>query len=270
MATCLSIVSQESKKVSKLQLGKMATLPASRTNRQIERESQIQFMNVFTDHQKESSMDMLKILQLKNFCSQVNSLETIVKDYPQALQYFSQYVRDHKGPPLDFHQDGFWTDLDAHLAVFHEPNNCLRRGSDNSQPQAGTSSIDQEDAALLKHIKVLRKGKPGTPKHRSAIKALGLRSDSTPDASKDKTPSEESKKSRGICFDMRDKGECRRGNKCRFSHDSTQIKTVKEQKASLSVFSVNMASTETDQALMEANHGLRLRVDHDLILLLTL
>ena len=89
---------------------------------------------------------------------------------------------------------------------------------------------------------MLQKGKPGTPKHRAAIKAFGLRSDSTLDASKDKTPSKESKKPRGICFDTRDKGECRRGNKCRFSHDSTQIKIAKEQKASLSVFSVNMVS----------------------------
>ena len=51
-----------------------------------------------------------------------------------------------------------------------------------------------------------------------------LKADSTLDASKDRTTSDETKKHRGVCFDMRDKGECRRGSKCRFSHDAEKIK----------------------------------------------
>ena len=140
-----------------------------------------------------------------------------------VLHFISQYVRGHKEPPLDFDLEGFWRDLDAHLSVFHDH----LRGSDNSQPHAGNSSIDQDDAALLKHIKVLRKGKPGSSKHRAAIKALGLKADSTLDASKDRTTSNETKKHRGMCFDMRDKGECRRGSMCRFSHDAEKIKEAK-------------------------------------------
>ena len=137
----------------------------------------------------------------------------------------------------------------------------MRRGSDNCQPQAGTSSINEEDAAFLKHIKVLRKGKPGSSKHRAAIKALRLKADSTLDASKDRTTSDETKKHRGVCFDMRDKGECRRGSKCRFSQDTARIKEAKDLKASIKVFSINMATDESDQALMEADHDFQKGVD---------
>ena len=97
----------------------------------------------------------------------------------------------------------------------------------------------------------------------AAINALGLKADSTLDASKDKTTSEESKKPRGVYFDMRDKGECRRGNKCCFSHDSTLIEEAKDQKASIKVFSINMATDESDKALMEADHNFQVGVVHD-------
>ena len=90
----------------------------------------IQYLNVFTDDQKESSTDMLKILRLKNFYLQVDNFEKIVKDDTQALQFISQYIRNHKEPPLEYDQDGFWRDLDAHLVVFHDANRN-RRGSDD-------------------------------------------------------------------------------------------------------------------------------------------
>ena len=73
--------------------------------------------------------------------------------------------------------------------------------------------------------------------------------------------SDDSKKPRGICFDMRDKGECRRGSKCRFSHDTALIKEAKDLKASIKVFSINMATDESDQALMEADHDFQKGVD---------
>ena len=90
-----------------------------------------------------------------------------------------------------------------------------------------------------------------------------MKADSTLDASKDRTTSDETKKHRGVCFDMRDKGECRRGSKCRFSHDAEKIKETKNLKASINVFSINMATDESDQALMEANSNLQERVLHD-------
>ena len=62
---------------------------------------------------------------------------------------------------------------------------------------------------------------------------------------------------------MRDKRECRRGNKCRFSHDTTRIKKAKDLKASIKVFSINMATDESDQALLEANSNLRKGVLRD-------
>ena len=75
--------------------------------------------------------------------------------------------------------------------------------------------------------------------------------------------SDDSKKPRGICFDMRDKGECRRGSKCRFSHDAEKIKEAKNLKASINVFSINMATDESDQALMEANSNFQKGVDSE-------
>ena len=74
---------------------------------------------------------VLKVFQLKNFCLLIDSIEKIAKNDAQVLHFISQYVRSYKGPPLDFVQEGFWRDLDAHLAVFHDH---LRRGSDNCQP----------------------------------------------------------------------------------------------------------------------------------------
>ena len=102
MTTCLSIIAVENKKVTELQHGKMTSLPVSRSYRQIVRESTIQFLNVFTDEQKESFSDILKILQLMDFYFQADNLEKVMKDDPQALQYISQYVRCHKGPPLEY------------------------------------------------------------------------------------------------------------------------------------------------------------------------
>ena len=201
---------------------------------------------------------MVRILKLKNFCSQIDVFEKIVKDDPQALQFISQYMRGHKGPFLEYDQDGFWRDLDAHL-VFYDSNR-LKRGSDNIQP--GIFSIDQEDATLLKHIKVLKKGKTGAPKYRTAIKALGFSPDPKLNASKAKSASEDSKKGRGVCFNFRDKGECQFGSKCRFSHASNQINRAKEERVSLNVFTVNLATNESDQALMVAKRSRR--ADHDL------
>ena len=77
MATCLTIVAEEQRKYAALRENnkKLGSLPIFRTHRQIERESQIQFLNVFTDDQKETPSDMLKVFQLKNFCLQIDSIE---------------------------------------------------------------------------------------------------------------------------------------------------------------------------------------------------
>ena len=77
MATCLTIVAEEQRKYAALRENnkKLGSLPISRTHRQMERESQNQFLNVFTDDQKETPSDMLKVFQLKNFCLQIDSIE---------------------------------------------------------------------------------------------------------------------------------------------------------------------------------------------------
>ena len=246
MATCLSIVASENKRVSELQTSaKMGSLPATRAYRQIGRESLIQFMNVFTDDQKKSPSDILKILNLKTFCTQMDTLENIVKDDPHALQFISQYVRGHKGPPLEFDQEALWRDLDAHLAVFHDSNR--KKLSPAAQ---GVSSIRQEDADLLRHVKVLKRGRPGSVRYRAAVKALGINQDAKQDTPRRKAASRDAKDQSGVCFSFRDKGECKYGSKCRYSHDQAQIRMAQEEKASLNVFSVSLANDESDSSLM--------------------
>jgi len=245
MATCLSIVASESKRMSELQHGKMASLPASRTYRQIERESMIQFLNVFTDDQKQSPSDMLKILRLKIFCAQIDDLEKLMKDDPHALQFISQYVRGHKGPPLEFDQEALWRDLDAHLAVFHDSNR--KKLSPATQ---GVSSIRQEDVDLLRHVKVLKRGRPGSVRYRAAVKALGINQDAKPDTLKRKGITRDPLIRPGVCYSFRDKGSCKYGSKCRYSHDSDQIRIAQEEKASLNVFSVSLATDKTDSLVM--------------------
>ena len=218
----------------------------------------IQFLNVFMDDQKESPMDMLKILRLKNFCFQVHSLETIVKDDPQALQYISQYVRGHKGPPLDYDQNVFWRDLDSHPVVFYDANRN-KRGSDTQQ--SGTSSIAPDDASFLKHRKALRKG---FPRHHTAVNALSYRPEAKHDNLKPRTVLKEHKAGISVCFIYRDKGECRFGNKCHFTHDSAQVSRAKEERASMNVFGVNLPTDESDIALMAANRGIPADTNHDL------
>jgi len=245
MATCLSIVASESKRMSELQHGKMASLPASRTYRQIERESMIQFLNVFTDDQKQSPSDMLKILRLKIFCAQIDDLEKLMKDDPHALQFISQYVRGHKGPPLEFDQEALWRDLDAHLAVFHDSNR--KKLSPATQ---GVSSIRQEDVDLLRHVKVLKRGRPGSVRYRAAVKALGINQDAKPDILKRKGITRDPLIRPGVCYSFRDKGSCKYGSKCRYSHDSDQIRIAQEEKASLNVFSVSLATDKSDSLVM--------------------
>ena len=246
MATCLSIVAEEQRKYELLRENKkIGSLPISRSHRQIERESQIQFLNVFTDVQKETSSDLLKILQLKNFCFQIDDLENIMKDDPHALQFISQYVRGHKGPPLEFDQEALWRDLDAHLAVFHDSNR--KKLSPAAQ---GVSSIRQEDADLLRHVKVLKRGRPGSVRYRAAVKALGINQDAKQDTPRRKAASRDAKDQSGVCFSFRDKGECKYGSKCRYSHDQAQIRIAQEEKASLNVFSVNLATDKSDSSFM--------------------
>ena len=81
MATCLSIVASENKRVTELQTStKIGSLPATRAYRQIGRESVNQFLNVFTDDQKDSPEKRIRVLDLKSFCSQIDNLEKIVRD----------------------------------------------------------------------------------------------------------------------------------------------------------------------------------------------
>ena len=173
MATCLSIVADEQRKYASVRENKkLASLPVSRNYHQITWESTIQFLNVFTDEQKATPQDMPKILELKSFCLDIDNLETIVKEDQHALRFISQYVRGHKGPPLGYDQDGFWRDFDVHLSVFHE-NNRQKKLLSASQA-AESSSIQQNDAELLRHIKVLKRDRLGSAKYRAAIKALRL------------------------------------------------------------------------------------------------
>ena len=45
---------------------------------------------------------------------------------------------------------------------------------------------------------------------------------------------------------------------------SNQINGAKEERASLKVVAVNLATNESNQALMAANRGIRVGADHDL------
>ena len=88
---------------------------------------------------------------------------------------------------------------------------------------------------------MLRNAKPGSKRHLAAtasVKALGFRTDESNKATDDK----------GVCFRMRDTGECSYGKKCRYSHDKNKIKESKETKATMSVFSVPEASQDSDFA----------------------
>ena len=168
-----------------------------------------------------------------------------MKDDPHALQFISQYVRGHKGPPLEFDQEALWRDLDAHLAVFHDSNR--KKLSPATQ---GVSSIRQEDADLLRHVKVLKRGRPGSVRYRAAIKALGIDQEPKPDILKRKGITKDPKDRSGVCYSFRDKGSCKYGSKCRYSHDPAQIRIAQEEKASLNVFSVNLATDKSDSSFM--------------------
>ena len=63
---------------------------------------------------------------------------------------------------------------------------------------------------------------------------------------------------------MRDKGECRYGKKCRYSHEPIQVKRARDQKLSLNVFSIDMATDESDLTIMVANRGNRAGANLDL------
>ena len=95
---------------------------------------------------------------------------------------------------------------------------------------------------MLSHVKVLKRGRPGSAKYRAAIKALGLVQESKADTSKEKVTTGNPKERSGVCFGFRDKGECKYGSKCRYIHDQAQIGKAQEEKASPDMFSVNLAS----------------------------
>ena len=140
-----------------------------------------------------------------------HNLERIMTDEPYALQFISQCVRGHKVPPMEYDQDAFWRDFDIHLNVFHETN---RQRKFSSATQVGSSSIQGEDAQLLRHVKVLKRGRPGSAKYRAAIKALDLRQESKANTSKAKATTGDPKERSGVCFGFRDKRECKYGSKC--------------------------------------------------------
>ena len=54
-----------------------------------------------------------------------------------------------------------------------------------------------------------------------------------------------------MCFAYRDKGECKYGSKCRYRHDKDKICKEQEPRATLNVFSVNLANDKSDASLME-------------------
>ena len=65
-----------------------------------------------------------------------------------------------------------------------------------------------------------------------------------------------------MCFNHRDKGKCRFGSECRFSHDPNLINSAMEKRASLNVFAADLATNESDQALMAANREVYVGADH--------
>ena len=87
-----------------------------------------------------------------------------------------------------------WGDLDAHLAVFHESN----RKRVSPATQLGTSSIQQEETELLRHVKVLKRGRPGSAKYRAAVKALGIGQEPKGDTSRGKVNTADPKERSGV------------------------------------------------------------------------
>ena len=262
MATLLSIANDERVKLDKLREDhRVSPLQSCRTLKQIGIETTAQFMSVFTTDQIETAEGRLQALELFNFCRQIIDLErnqAILGD-TNAMQFINQYVRGHKGSPMDYDRAGFWRDFDAHLVVFHEtPKRGSKNGRQNrvdggklSSVTQGSSSLTEEEAADLKTMATLKSSKPGTKKWRNAraaaCHALGFKTDELTKAS--------DVKERSVCFRMRDTGECIYGSKCRYSHDKAKLKEAKEAKAKVSVFSVPEASKDSDFALMSTARG---------------
>ena len=264
MATCLSIATDERNKLDRLRADqKISPLPASRQFKQIGMETLAQFLGVFTDDQIETIGGKLRIVELLNFCRQIVDMERMpaIQSDIQALNYINQYVRGHKGPPLEYDRAAFWRDFDAHLVVFHEPSKSRGAKSDRHQRSDGgklssvarsSSTLTEEEARMVKHMHVLKKANPGSKRHQAAlaaIQSLGFKVDDSADA-----------KDRGVCFRMRDTGECSYGKKCRYSHDKARIqqaKEAKEAKATVSVFSVPEATNDSDYALHALSRKVR-------------
>ena len=102
---------------------------------------------------------------------------------------------------------------------------------------------------MVKSMQVLKKANPNSKRYlaaQAAIQALGFKVDDSAEP-----------KEKGVCFRMRDTGECSYGKKCRYSHDKAKVKEAKEAKASMSVFSVPEASQDSDVALMSAARSVR-------------
>ena len=265
MATCLSIATDERNKLDRLRADqKIFPLPASRQFKQIGIETVAQFQNVFTDDQIGNFFEVkLRIVELLNFCRQIVDMERMpaIQGDNQALNHINQYVRGHKGPPLEYDRAGFWRDFDAHLVVFHEPSKSRGAKSDRHQRSDGgklspvarsSSTLTEEEASMVKHMHVLKKGNPGSKRHQAAlaaIQSLGFKVDDSADT-----------KDKGVCFRMRDTGECTYGKKCRYSHDKARIKEAKEAKetkATVSVFSVPEATNDSDYALHALSRKVR-------------
>ena len=261
MATCLSIATDERCRLDRLRSDqRISPLPASRNLKQIGIETNAQFMSVFTDNQIETTEGKLLALELLNFCRQIVDMERLsaIQGDIQALNYINQYVRGHKGPPLDYDRTGFWRDFDAHLVVFHESSRAKGKNGRHSKADGGklspvtqgSSSLNEEDANDLKLIHALRYAKPGSKRHlaaKASMKAMGFKIDDSNKADDEK----------GVCFRMRDTGECSYGKKCRYSHDKAKVKEAKEAKASMSVFSIPEASEDSDVALLSAARSVR-------------
>ena len=262
MATCLSIVADERTKIDKIQEDtRMQPLPAQRAIHQVAVESKAHFLNIFTSEQHDTPDGLLRILELRNFCVQVNDLERTnsIQNDLQTVNFINQYVRGHKGPPLEYDTDGFWRDIDAHQVVFHQSRKGAKTGRQQradggkvSSVAQGSSSLTEEEASMVKHLHVLKKGKSGSKRHQAAlaaIQSLGFKVEDSADT-----------KDRGVCFRMRDTGECTYGKKCRYSHDKARIKEAKEAKeakATVSVFSVPEATNDSDYALHALSRKVR-------------
>ena len=102
---------------------------------------------------------------------------------------------------------------------------------------------------MTKSMQALKKANPNSKRYLAAqavIQALGFKVDDSAEP-----------KEKGVCFRMRDTGECSYGKKCRYSHDKAKVKEAKEAKASMSVFSVPEASKNSDVALLSAARSVR-------------